>query len=346
MTALVLVSIPKTRPSSRLMTTKPKLLQNVNIARQAYNVDDAFADLEMMLGETTTEAFSVEVSCEDDVLSGQTGVLASQSCHIRRSYPESIWSVNGTIEAEERTKTRVQQHVIYHIATHNSPALALKSLSKTFGVKKDHLACREYLALVREELEYQFHLQQEKHGQQHQQAATVPHEHKNNGLQLSRSHSPCLGRFSFEHHHAKFQQPLRSLTAPSSHGFLQMARRPTPESLATATNVVHDKLSKENLSAEDEHTDPASKIWRHMRRDSKAAPRRPPPLQEQEQQKKGSGDHDVLGLSEALRELKRSALRNKRSVGADTLKSLAASCDVFGEKENAEVEEGMCMAWR
>jgi len=125
-----------------------------------------------------------------------------------------------------------------------------------------------------------------------------------------------------------------------------MARRPTPESLATATNVVHDKLSKENLSAEDEHTDPASKIWRHMRRDSKAAPRRPPPLQEQEQQKKGSGDHDVLGLSEALRELKRSALRNKRSVGADTLKSLAASCDVFGEKENAEVEEGMCMAWR
>jgi hypothetical protein len=72
-------------------------------------------------------------------------------------------------------------------------------------------------------------------------------------------------------------------------------------------------------------TDHAQQIWRRMRQISRGSKENGTDSSE------GNGEEEAgAGLSERMLEIQRQALRNKRSIGADTLRSLARSLGNHG----------------
>ena len=184
------------------------------------------------------------------------------------------------------SQTIVQKQLIYHLATHHAPKHALSTFCQEFGEDGSLSICPEYLRLVVEELKYQARILER-------------FEISTSGS----SHMTAAQEGAFEH----FGQGLFDITNYRPQDWLTI-----PEEALRPMRLTAEESYQEHLITK-EPADEARKIWGELRKKSK-----------------GQRELDIAnrvtkrGSSEdKLRLIQETALRNKRSVGADTLKSMA-----------------------
>ena len=251
---------------------------------QRYN--DALMDLEGMLGETITDVMSVEVRYKHSAFPKNTEMVIMETVRISRPDPTSVWSTAGDADSR-RAKDHEIESLTYYVASHFEPGAALQILKEMFGSGSAQAPFPGYLHRVLEEL----HHRSGKRGDTTNSEAN-PGENAGD--------SPQLGRFSFEHRFCV----VDGQRSP-------VLKRSASDSPAT---VIHRRTPDDRyLSAET--SDQARKIWHIMRRDSRS---------KHAAQNDSTESLDRLeSTDDQLREIRRRALQNKRSVGADTLKSFA-----------------------
>ncbi|KAJ9640969.1 hypothetical protein H2199_005637 [Coniosporium tulheliwenetii] len=263
-----------------------KKSQSRSLAKSTTTVDEAFADLEMLLGEMTTDLFTVKVHYKHSHFPKNTELIAVDTCRVRRPNALSAWRSLPCSKDAERAQSRMHQvhrRLVSVIASDESPSAALLALEGLPDRISGTFACPEFMDLVRGELEHRC------------QALGCPIPNPEDEVSSTlRAPSPDLGRFSFEHR----------------------------------ATVIHTRLTED--PAEEEPDDRARNIWRHMRKSSKSHYRLA---------KSSTRSFEKLGSVDAqLMELRKRAVQNKRSVGADTLRSLAIGT-------HAGIDSGVDAPW-
>ncbi|KAJ9667670.1 hypothetical protein H2201_002205 [Coniosporium apollinis] len=284
-----------------------KKSQSRSLAKSTTTVDEAFADLEMLLGEMTTDLFTVKVHYKHSHFPKNTELIAVDTCRVRRPNALSAWRSLPCSKDAERAQSRMHQvhrRLVSVIASDESPSAALLALEGLPDRISGTFACPEFMDLVRGELEHRC------------QALGCPIPNPEDEVSSTlRAPSPDLGRFSFEHRGTLY------LDLP----YRLSPKRASTDSPAT---VIHTRLTED--PAEEEPDDRARNIWRHMRKSSKSHYRLA---------KSSTRSFEKLGSVDAqLMELRKRAVQNKRSVGADTLRSLAIGT-------HAGIDSGVDAPW-
>ncbi|EON68568.1 hypothetical protein W97_07826 [Coniosporium apollinis CBS 100218] len=269
--------------------------------------DEAFADLEMLLGETTTDLFTVKVRYNHSYFPENTGLVAVDTCRVRRPHALSAWKSLPCAKDAEQAQIRTQEvhgRLVSVIASDESPSaalIALEGLSDRIG---GTVACPDFVDLVRIELKHRCRAL----------GRPVPN-HESEISSTLRAPSPDLGRFSFENRGTLY------LDLPYRHS-------PKREATDSPATVIHTRLTED--PAEEEPDDRARNIWRHMRKSSKS---------HHKLARSSTRSYEKLEAVDAhLVELRKRAVQNKRSVGADTLRSLAIGA-------HAGIDSGVDAPW-
>jgi len=155
----------------------------------------------------------------------------------------------------------------------------------------DFSVCENYLCLLKEELAFQKGVATDDHFVTHVERKGPP---------ACRS-SPRSGHFSFDNQHITYYDMDK--------------RSPDADSPAT---IIHNTAPTEQTPNEF-GVDAAQKIWRHIRKHSKTR-------HELDQIAAEAAEEN-----EEIKEIKQRALKNKRSVGADTIRSLALNINSSGD---------------
>lgn len=250
--------------------------------------DVLYEQLMQMLGEAETELLVIEVSFKHSLFPSQTRLTTKMSHYIRRVDKLSGWT-GPSITCQNEYE--IEHNKALFVARTWPPDAALKRLQRKF--KSEYFAPdhKSRLYLIREELEFQ----------------NTRHE-----LHKARVESPAMQQTAHTGKDAGNQQLPRdkraTLHVPDSTGQAHAEARSTPTSAAP-----NDTL------ATPQTRDAARQIWQHMRRDSRSASL--PTSDLQLQARVSNESLDRLEAEDAtLREIRRQALQNKRSVGADTLR--------------------------
>ncbi|XTI85638.1 hypothetical protein V2W45_1230483 [Cenococcum geophilum] len=279
------------------MTTNrisPRSTRDAN-PKQKSNIGNAFAELEQLLGETEFPLFTVRAIYKHSLLPPNSAVVTEETCMIRKLDRTTLWgtpSFNNSNSQNDRARAELHKRLAFFIATNSTPKEALSELDRVFSRPNRNTACPQFVNSVRKELHHQLLVLGHR-------ATTEPPKVMPNNCQ---DHFPCLGRFSFGAVENKFQTVGLELE-------LSKARSPS----GSPVTIIHQRVT-ENTEPE-ELTDQATQIWRHMRKDSKVR-----------QKPANSSNESIIRLElsdERIRELRKRAIQNKRSVGADTLRSLA-----------------------
>ncbi|KAF2493146.1 hypothetical protein BU16DRAFT_583304 [Lophium mytilinum] len=284
------IPVPQTSPDSK-ETAQSRL-------------EDAMAELETCLGEVEVPLFTVQATYRHSLLPDHSSIVTEQTYKILKTDSTALWGLPTPATISPHTdfaKTELYKRLAFFIATRSTPEEALQELDAFFRPIHRGAACPEFVSAVRNELHHQLLAIE--------YCANTASPTKLSSTTLENPF-PCLGRFSFE---ANERQQTFALGLELSRG------RSASDSPAT---VIHQRTT-ERIT---EHTEPdssvdeAAQIWRHMRRDSKSR-RRPP-----------NGSHESLeriqSTDDHLRELRKRAIQNKRSIGADTLRSLSLALTI------------------
>lgn len=247
---------------------------------------ELMAQLGTMVGERGTEILSVEVCYKHSLLPENTQLSVTATSMLRRQVPESSWDGDPPVSNVSQVKDsqiQIQKRLAFFIATHHTPRRALSTLQSIFGINGCLSTDPVYIRLVTEELRYQ--------GRITERFDLLDDDPVSNRSSINSTHMSLVGG------------PLsnisnRAVSTPSPH-----RRRPP-------TAIKHEACLDRPMSQES--VDKAHKIWTEIRKNSKAA-------------KDGEGvpgDSTQLEITdENIRQIQEIALKNKRSLGADTLKS-------------------------
>ena len=255
---------------------------------------DLLQELDIMLGETSTPILTAKLRYKHSLLPADAHVSvkteARLKSHISQLEAKRSPSDPPSPGSNER-QTQVQKHLVFYLATHHSPRDALATLREQFGENGCRSICPGYIQLVTEELRYQariterFDLQDDARPGK----AQSPYEHFGEGL------------FDVENY-----RPQDWITIP--------------DDIPRPITAINRKASSTLSPKEPKETDEARKIWGDLRRNSRG----------QTGFEVESGNVRKVSVQskseeEKIRRIRELALRNKRSVGADTLKSFAVN---------------------
>ena len=268
--------------------------------------DELYEQICQMLGESMTELFTTKVVYQHSLFSKGTHLTTQNTCSLRRSDKRSPWS-RPTSSPSSQHKVDYGRAVF--VARNWPPHIALEHLHRKFGsayFEPGHASC---IHQIREELEFQVDV-----GQSWERLKT-------------QQRPPQEVSFGDR------QQYQPANQTPSS---LHISTSETDTATDTQTVTVSQlTTAEESVSPPPETTavddlkpleqDAARKIWQSMRRNSRTVSsilavdgHDPHSLH------MSTGPEISLEQLEAedkqLREIRREALRNKRSVGADTLR--------------------------
>lgn len=279
-------------------------VHTLNKAMKMATLHSAIEDLELLLGDIDQELFRLDIQYRHPLIPSNHALLFHTSCTIRRSNSASVWSI-GSTESEQQSIARrscVYNALVSEIACLQPPDKALQTLDAILDTGSIPNASVEHLALVKEELSLRkAHLDSSPR--------STPSDFSNR-FAGRWDESPNLGRFSFEKRSPKpFQSPSG---VPNTR---------SPSISDSPKTVIHDlERRKEKSPAVRCSTDEgqARQIWRNIRRNSKT-------LNQLENSQPAKVGDEVKVLKEV-------AIMNKRSIGADTLRSLAMdSASMTGE---------------
>ncbi|OCL02892.1 hypothetical protein AOQ84DRAFT_392629 [Glonium stellatum] len=275
--------------------------------KQNSQIDHAFAELEQLLGEKELSLFTVRVIYKHSLFPSNSVIITEETCKTRILDRTAMWGVpdfKTSNSRNSRARAELHRRLAFFIATHSTPKEALSELDRVFTGPTRHTACPQFVDSVRKELHHQLLVLG------HRTVAEPPNPIPGNYQDCF----PCLGRFSFEAVEGQFQKVS---LGPE----LSKARSPS----GSPATVIHQRITEH--TEPEEPTDQATQIWRHMRKDSRVR-----------QKPANSSTESIVRLENAderIRELRKRAIQNKRSVGADTLRSLALAGPAAFEGVNA-----------
>ena len=251
------------------------------------SLEDAFAHIELMLGEALSELLTIEVVYSHSYFPDSTSLAVHESCWLRRT-DSMLGQPSPRVELwNERRKAFIRGLLAYQLSSAWPHRDSLTKLEKALR-QADFCVCENYLSLLKEELAFQRGVAKDDYFVTHIES---------NGLPAGESpqHS---SHSSFEYRH----------TTCCDIAELDQAKR-SPGASSAAT-IIHRPVPS-GQSPNEFGMDAAQKIWRHIRKHSKTS-------HELEQIAAKAAEEN-----EEIKEIKRRALKNKRSVGAETLRSLA-----------------------
>lgn len=259
--------------------------------------EEAYNDLSRLLGACATELFTAEVSYRHSLLPKDTTLTISQTCRVQRSNPQSVW---GDYAASPSVSHVVKHGKAIFIARNYPPDAALKLLQRKFEV-----SCREPghpsgIHEIQQELEFQRNIQKSS------QNRPITSEH-NDAVPLPNAGRRC----TFHVHDTDASQTFDTASQPDKREF------PPAASFVVEPLSMHARaesaLVEEDLPS---GRDAARQIWRHMRQNSRSTSL----YSMGERRASNESLQRLEAADERLREIRRQALQNKRSVGADTLR--------------------------
>lgn len=277
------------------VTVPPVPPHETQLSEEAF--DEAYNDLSQLLGLSATKLFTAEVSYRHSLLPANTTLTISQTCRVQRSNPQSIW---GDYVGNPSVSNAVKHGKAVFIARHYPPDVALKLLQR-----KCEASCREPghpsgIHEIQKELEYQrdMQLSYQKQDTANEQQKTVPMRDAGR-------------RLTFHIYDTDACQAFYALP--------QLTESDTPPITPSSTiKPLYTHARTESAMGEDfpPDRDAARQIWRHMRHNSRSTS-----LYSMDERRPSNESLQRLeAADERLREIRRQALQNKRSVGADTLR--------------------------
>ena len=243
--------------------------------------------LDILLGERGTEILSVNVRYKHSLLPGNTKLSVKTKGVIHRERPVSTSDGDAPVPSARPASNRkmdVDKRLAFFIATHHPPHGALTTMRSLFGADGCLSACPAYVNLVTKELRHQARVLER--------------------LDLLNDDTVSRGSISDPACTGLAAGPLSDIRKRSS-------RTPSPSRCRPIIALKPDNtpiLSPSKISPNKESPDKARQIWAQIRKSSR-------------------GDKipvEELDLSDpVILEIQAQALKNQRSIGADTLRSLA-----------------------
>ena len=268
---------------------------------------DLLTQLNAMLGEVSSDVLTVDVTHKHTLFPRGTIMTASSNASLRRHTPQSEW--NGTpaaprLDDSSDNRNQLQQRLAFFIATNHSPREAIAALQDMFGLDGCLSVCPMYLRYIATELRYQSRVTE-----RYRLSSSVdivdhdePPRNSMNGFPGSLFDiSNQLATPSILEQRPRIPSTIEE-------------RGSSPEPSPTAPIVPIRSLER---AASKEPVDQARKIWTDMRRARRWGIH-------------GSSGEVWENTDDSLLELKINALKNKRSVGAETLNSFSFGAETHG----------------
>ncbi|KAL8731278.1 MAG: hypothetical protein Q9166_003502 [cf. Caloplaca sp. 2 TL-2023] len=257
---------------------------------------DPNVELDELLGTTPVTILSAKLKYKHSLLP-DTQCISAMDYRLKRplrSVEQTDAHPRASAISQNHHQIQVQKDFAFHIATHHEPRQAMMVLIEDFGDGGRRSVCPDYLKLLIEELKYQartierFDLADYRSGP----VAMTPRE-----LRPDIWGQEHFGQGLFD---ASNYKPQEWITNALDEVAIQFPISPSP------------KPKFRSCLQSDETMDDARKIWVDLKMKRQLG------RSGSENRKSASNE-----LDEATRRLKTLALRNKRSVGTETLKSLA-----------------------
>ena len=253
---------------------------------------DVLEELDAMLRDTSTVILTAKLKYRHSLLPPGTQCSIKSEAKLKRHIISC-----GITDSIDRPKPHridehqvmVQKRLIYHLATHHSPKCALSTLQAEYGEDGSAALCLEYFKLIIEELRYY--------------ATTIENSNRSN---TNQEIVPVVLQGG----------PQQDESAPSNvldDGDLCYTTRFEDETPSPAS-VIHHRTTSLTHSGSSSTFDSARKIWGELRKRSKGQSESC--TVGKDALRKPSSDDTMRKKVQAV------ALRNKRSVGADTLHSM------------------------
>lgn len=290
--------------------------------------DDLFAELESMVGTLKTEILHIEARYRHSLLPADNIVALKHTCKILRPKTESRWSIIGSSEQEEDSAD-VHAHLAQYLADHYTTDEALELLHRWFDFDT---RSRPGMAEVCSMLQNKINLQ--RSGVDDAQPEVVITDIDQNADSLPSPVMECYETAPTAPLDSKaaVHTPTTAHKQIGSSSSLMSSKLALPPIYAsrTATGLTTSAFNSSPSSAQDgdESHDSAHQLWRHIRRASLSARH----LAEMTPDRLSS----LEAGDDSLRELRRRALVNKRSIGAETLRTWKWEEDMQAKEKPAE----------
>ncbi|KAK4542017.1 hypothetical protein LTR36_007217 [Oleoguttula mirabilis] len=310
-----------------------------------------FAELESIVGTLETDVLHIEARYRHSLLPTDNVITVRQSAKVRRPESESRWSIVGATEDDfAASSNEVHTKLAIHLADHYPPERALRLINRCLGADAQHSeAVRQVRQILLSDIERQHN--------DDRPADCGPTADKPSFVitDIDTADSSFVSAPASEPFFSTAPcTPLAvpdvrglpttttALTAPppyikarstSLNALSPAAALPSSSSAAApkALSSLHLPVTTEDSPRDDAQQDAARTLWRHIRHSSLSA----------EQIAALAGEpllHRLEGEDEVLRELRRKALANKRSVGAETLRGWKwdGKMGARGQRQRAE----------
>ena len=284
--------------------------------------ESLFTELESIVGALETEIMHIEARYRHSILPSDNVVTVRHVCKVKRPKFESRWSILECTENFE-CPTHVHEQLARYISSHYPPAQALELIDRYLS---SDLIRGGYVDEMRRFLVEELRCSQEADTDQLKPSVVVT----DIDLGPSVSSIPQPECFSSApstpveidrtSQHSSASPNIGQGRQPSSTSLVPSAKLAPPLISAPRTTTALTTQASPSLQTslapdQNEHPesqDSARKLWQHIRRTSLSAKQLEEMTPERVQHLEAS--------DEALKELRRKALANKRSVGAETLK--------------------------
>jgi len=262
----------------------------------ASKVDALMTEIESMLGMSNIGLLQVTLTYRQSLFPSNTTLTITNTCSIPVVSRTSIWKpkdhATTTLATGLQNNTELHKKLTLCIANSNTPMQTLKTLQSLAPPPVQNGTFLSFLAAVKSELSHQI-----KTITKYNISNSYPPQPPDDGN--SHLESPTTTR--------RTTTPLPQSLSPD-----QRPLSPVAESPDSAKTTIH---KRHYSPTEDNNTDAARKIWKDMKRDSQST---------KDLMMMRSVTMGALGMRDGrLQEIQRQAVRNKRSIGADTLRSMS-----------------------
>ncbi|KAF1808703.1 hypothetical protein P152DRAFT_211705 [Eremomyces bilateralis CBS 781.70] len=265
--------------------------------------DGAFHDLETLLGDIYTDVLNVEVSFRHSLFPNKSRVVIREDARVRRPDNTSFWANSDAAALSYSNSARIgRKQAIESLASlfaeSYSPGKALSDIDELLIEMDYDSSPNDSMGRLRDELDYRYRV-----------------EHKLPIPELSIHERSLHSVPSYTEVLSIDSQELLRLS-PSVKSVPSVGRS------GSRCTIVHNISHKSSHEGSTTRLTPdrARVIWRHMRKDSRGKS----PVNVKHLRRRSKDNLKSLGGANSMMlRLKRKALLNKRSIGADSLRSMA-----------------------
>ena len=120
------------------------------------NSNDIFGELDRMLGTSAIKILTARLRYKHSLLPVNTTCSISADCRLKKQMPSPAKRTSSRVLAMQPTESKilVQKRLAYHLATQWPPRHALSTLRLKFGSTGCQSFCPDYIRLILKELEY------------------------------------------------------------------------------------------------------------------------------------------------------------------------------------------------